>query len=139
MPTIRQVLEAHYIDHHDRDEGPLTPAQLDETIVRAVMIPAVGRVFIAQTVAFVALRSEGGYLVGPMADSDIRTFIVMAANDGIDIDTGIDGFAQDLSELMRAWDETYAAARARHPNASDETVYQIAAGAMNRSLGLTVE
>ena len=44
--------------------------------------------------------------------------------------------AQDIAELMAAWDKVMAAAREQFPAASEEKLYQIAKGAMNQALGL---
>jgi hypothetical protein len=45
-------------------------------------------------------------------------------------------FAQDLQEMMNGWNTIMAAARKEFPNASEEELFQIAKGAMNRALGL---
>lgn len=45
--------------------------------------------------------------------------------------------ATDLAQMMGAWDRIAAAARREFPNASDEELYQITAGAMNHALGLS--
>lgn len=42
--------------------------------------------------------------------------------------------AQDIQEMMQAWEAINAAVRAQYPQASDETVYQIAKGTMNKIL-----
>ena len=44
--------------------------------------------------------------------------------------------AQDIQEMMNAWNKIQAAARAQFPKASEEQIYQLTAGAMNYSLGL---
>ena len=42
--------------------------------------------------------------------------------------------AQDIAELMAAWNKIMAAARAQFQNASEEEIYQITKGAMIRAL-----
>lgn len=42
--------------------------------------------------------------------------------------------AQDIAELMAAWNKIMAAARQQFPGASEEELYQIAKGAMNHAL-----
>jgi hypothetical protein len=44
--------------------------------------------------------------------------------------------AQDIAEMMQAWNTILAAAREQFPAASDEDLFQIAKGAMNHALGL---
>ena len=45
-------------------------------------------------------------------------------------------FAQDLLEMMAAWNLIEAKAKAEFPDASPERIYQICHGAMNHALGL---
>lgn len=45
-------------------------------------------------------------------------------------------FAQDLAEMMAAWDKIMTAARAQFPNASEDELFKIASGAMRHALGL---
>lgn len=42
--------------------------------------------------------------------------------------------AQDIAEMMAAWNKIMTAARAQFPNASEEQLYQIAKGAMEYAL-----
>lgn len=44
--------------------------------------------------------------------------------------------ASDIAEMMKGWNEIEATAKAQFPNATSEEIYQIAAGAMNHTLGL---
>lgn len=44
--------------------------------------------------------------------------------------------AQNLKELMAAWDTIAAAAKQQFPNVSTEELYQIVKGAMNHALKL---
>lgn len=44
--------------------------------------------------------------------------------------------AQDIAELMAAWNKIMTAARQQFPGASEEKLYQIAKNAMNSALGL---
>lgn len=45
-------------------------------------------------------------------------------------------FAQDLAEMMAAWNKIMAAARAQFPTASEEELFAITKDAMNHSLKL---
>lgn len=45
-------------------------------------------------------------------------------------------FAEDLREMMAAWDKIMTAARVQFPNATEEQLYQIAHAAMKHALGL---
>ena len=45
-------------------------------------------------------------------------------------------FAKDIAEMMRVWNSIIAKVRATFPRASEEEVYQISKGAMNKSLGI---
>jgi len=45
-------------------------------------------------------------------------------------------FSQDIAEMMAAWNTIMAAARKQFPQASEEALYQMTAGAMKKSLGL---
>jgi hypothetical protein len=42
--------------------------------------------------------------------------------------------ANDIAEMMNAWNKIQAAARKQFPKASDEEIYQIAKGAMLHTL-----
>ena len=42
--------------------------------------------------------------------------------------------ANDIAEMMNAWNKIQAAARKQFPNASEEEIYQIAKGAMLHTL-----
>lgn len=44
--------------------------------------------------------------------------------------------ANDIREMMNAWNTIIAAARKQFPAASEEEIFQIAKGAMNNALGL---
>jgi hypothetical protein len=44
--------------------------------------------------------------------------------------------AQDIAEMMAAWNKIMTAAREQFPGASEERLYEIAKGAMNHALGL---
>ena len=44
--------------------------------------------------------------------------------------------AAQIKEMMDNWNKTEAAVRAAFPSADAETVYQMTAAAMNKSLGL---
>lgn len=43
--------------------------------------------------------------------------------------------AQDIAELMAAWNTVIAAAREQFPHATEERLYQIAKSVMTRQLG----
>ena len=45
-------------------------------------------------------------------------------------------FAQDIAEMMAAWNKIMTAARAQFPNATDEELFQIASAAMRHALGM---
>ncbi len=45
--------------------------------------------------------------------------------------------ADDLREMMAAWNTIQSAARAQFPGASDEQIHKITSGAMEHSLGMT--
>ena len=44
--------------------------------------------------------------------------------------------ANQIAEMLKNWNAIVSKVRAAHPSASDEAVFQIAAQAMNKSLGL---
>jgi hypothetical protein len=44
--------------------------------------------------------------------------------------------AEQLKEMMDNWTKTEAAARAAHPSANNEQIYQMTKEAMNKSLGM---
>ena len=44
--------------------------------------------------------------------------------------------AQDIAEMMAAWNKIMTAAREQFPGASEERLYEIAKGAMVHALGL---
>lgn len=44
--------------------------------------------------------------------------------------------AQDIAELMAAWNTITARARIEFPNASEEELFQIASGAMRHALSV---
>jgi hypothetical protein len=46
-------------------------------------------------------------------------------------------FAQDIQELMTAWNTIMSTARQQFPKATEEEIYQIAFGAMNHALKLS--
>lgn len=48
----------------------------------------------------------------------------------------VQSFAADMKEMIQAWDRLRDAAKAKFPGASEEEIFNIAAGAMNQSLGL---
>ncbi len=45
-------------------------------------------------------------------------------------------FAQDLVEMMAAWEKIMTAARSQFPNATEEELFQIASAAMRHALGM---
>ena len=45
-------------------------------------------------------------------------------------------FAQDIAEMMAAWNKIMTAARAQFPNATEEELFQIAHAAMKHALGM---
>ena len=45
-------------------------------------------------------------------------------------------FAQDIAEMMKAWDTIVAAARKEFHGVSEEQIYQISHAAMKATLGL---
>jgi hypothetical protein len=45
-------------------------------------------------------------------------------------------FAQDLQEMMSAWNTIMAAAKAEFPSATEEELFQLASSAMRHSLGM---
>lgn len=44
--------------------------------------------------------------------------------------------ADDIREMLSAWNKIQSAARRQFPQANDEEIYRLTAGAMNHSLGL---
>lgn len=44
--------------------------------------------------------------------------------------------AEAMKEMMEAWNRIMDAARQQFPNATEEELYQIAKGAMNRAVGI---
>ena len=45
-------------------------------------------------------------------------------------------FADDLREMMSAWNTIEKAAREQNPRATERKIYEIASSAMDRSLGI---